>query len=96
MCAIEGGNPRPQAQVHVFDRQGGFVGRADLGYEALKVVFEYDGALHWKQRREDDRRRDAMREAGWVVIVFSAEDIYLHPEATAARIRRARREAAAA
>jgi len=48
------------------------------------------------QRREDDRRRDAMREAGWIVIVFSADDIFKHREATAERIRRALREAAAA
>lgn len=90
LCAVDGGNPRPQAQIHVFGGAGGFIGRADLGYEELMLVFEYDGALHWKQRREDDRRRDAMREAGWTVIVFSADDIYLHRDATAARIRRAR------
>jgi len=94
LVLIDGGNPRPEAQVHVFDRTN-FIGRADLGYEALKIAIEYDGALHWKQRREDDRRRDAMREAGWVVIVFSADDIFLTPEATAARVRRARRERAA-
>jgi hypothetical protein len=96
LCVIDGGNPRPEAQVHVFERSGNFIGRADLGYEEFKIAFEYDGALHWLQRRDDDRRRDAMREAGWIVIVFSADDIYLHREATAERIRRARREAAAA
>jgi hypothetical protein len=95
LVLVDGGNPRPQAQVHVFDGHANFVGRADLGYEALKIAIEYDGALHWRQRREDDRRRDAMREAGWIVIVFSADDIFLTPQATAARVRRARRERAA-
>ena len=90
LVLIDGGNPRPEAQVHVFDARGNFVGRADLGYEALHLAIEYDGALHWKQRREDDRRRDAMREAGWTVIVFSADDIFKTPQATAARVKRAR------
>ena len=90
LVLIEGGNPRPEAQVHVFDTKSNFVGRADLGYEPLKLAIEYDGALHWKQRREDDRRRDAMREAGWIVIVFSADDIFKTPEATASRVKRAR------
>jgi len=90
LVIVEGGNPRPRAQVHVFNPEGDFVGRADLGYEELKIAIEYDGALHWHQRREDDRRRDAMREAGWIVIVLSADDIFKTPEATAARVRRAR------
>lgn len=95
LCVVEGGNPRPQAQVHVFGRGGHFVGRADLGYEELKIAIEYDGAVHWKQRLEDERRRDAMREAGWTVIVFGADDIFKTPQATAARVRRARQAAAA-
>jgi hypothetical protein len=95
LVLIEGGNPRPEAQVHVFAYNGDFIGRADLGYEELKIAIEYDGALHWQQRREDDRRRDAMREAGWIVIVLSADDIYKTPEATAAKVRRARRARAA-
>ena len=90
LVVIDGGNPRPEAQVYVFDRSGNFVGRADLGYEELKLAIEYDGALHWRQRNEDDRRRDAMREAGWIVIVLSADDIFKSPEATAARVWRAR------
>lgn len=90
LVLIEGGNPRPQAQVHVFTRSRVFIGRADLGYEELKIAIEYDGALHWEQRCEDERRRDAMREAGWIVIVLTADDIFKTPEATAARIRRAR------
>lgn len=90
LILVEGGNPRPQAQVHVFSRTKVFIGRADLGYEELKIAIEYDGALHWEQRCEDERRRDAMREAGWIVIVLTADDIFKTPEATAARIRRAR------
>jgi len=90
LVIVDGGNPRPAAQLHVFDGRGEFLGRADLGYEELKLAMEYDGALHWTQRRDDDRRRDRMREAGWTVLVFSADDVFGAPDAVAAAVRRAR------
>jgi very-short-patch-repair endonuclease len=96
LAVVEGGNPRPQAQVHVFDRAGDYIGRSDLGYEELRIAIEYDGALHWLQRREDDRRRQRMREAGWIVLVFSADDVYGAPHEVAAAVRRARRQRTAA
>ena len=89
LVIVEGGNPRPAAQLHVFDGRGEFLGRADLGYEELKLAMEYDGALHWTQRRDDDRRRDRMREAGWTVLVFSADDVFGAADAVAAAVRRA-------
>ena len=73
---IESGLPRPEAQWVVRDRRDRFVARLDLAYPAQKVAIEYDGAWHWAQRRKDDRRRDAARRLGWVVIVVSAEEFY--------------------
>jgi len=96
LVIVDGGVPRPQAQVQVCDDMGGFIGWADLGYPELKVAIEYDGALHWRQRRDDDRRRDLMRGAGWVVLVFSADDIYKTPHRTVRSVREARARAAAA
>ena len=95
LVVIGGNNPRPSAQVLVCDEMGGFIAWADLGYPELKIAVEYDGAVHWKQRRDDDRRRDLMRDAGWVVLVFSADDIYKTPERTARSVREARAKAAA-
>lgn len=59
---------------------GRFVARLDLAIPELKIAIEYDGAWHWKQRRSDDRRRDAVRGLDWTVLVFSAEDYYRHPD----------------
>jgi hypothetical protein len=71
---VSAGLPRPTAQHVVRDAAGKFVARLDLAYVGIKLAIEYDGAHHWEQRREDDRRRDAIRALGWTVIVVSASD----------------------
>ena len=82
-------------QLNVFARDGSFVGRLDLAFEAQRVAVEYDGAWHWGQRRDDDRRRDAIRRLGWTVIVVSAEDYYKDPAGIVRRVREALADAAA-
>jgi very-short-patch-repair endonuclease len=84
-----------QPQLEVFAPDGSFVGRLDLAFEAQKVAVEYDGAWHWRQRRADDRRRDAVRALGWTVIVVSAEDFYGDPAGIVARVCAALATAAA-
>jgi very-short-patch-repair endonuclease len=79
----------PVSQLEVFAPDGRFVARLDLGYEEFLLAIEYDGALHWEQRREDDRRRDALRALGWTVLVFSAVDVYRRPAAIVAQVRAA-------
>jgi hypothetical protein len=72
---VAAGLPRPVAQWEL--RQNGeFVARLDLAWPELKVAVEYDGAWHWAQRQQDDRRRDRVRALGWVVIVVHADDYY--------------------
>ncbi|HEX3823092.1 MAG TPA: DUF559 domain-containing protein [Mycobacteriales bacterium] len=92
LVLVLGGLPRPQAQVVVTDRNGKFVARVDLAYVDQRLIVEYDGALHWEQRRHDDRRRDALRALGWMVLVFSAEDYYTSPVATVTKVRQALRD----
>jgi hypothetical protein len=87
--------PVPTSQLNVFTNSGRFVARLDLGYENYKVAVEYDGAFHWEQRREDDRRRDALRALGWTVLVFSAEDVYRRPTTVAMQVGAALRRAGA-
>jgi very-short-patch-repair endonuclease len=89
------GLPRPQAQIIINDLLGQFVARADLGYEEARLIIEYDGALHWKQRRADDLRSDAMRRLGWTVLVVGADDYYQNPYALVTRIGRELAERAA-
>lgn len=89
------GLPRPVAQFSVFDTGGRFLARLDLAYPELKVAIEYDGAWHWARRREDDRRRDLLRALGWVVLVYSSDDVYGNPERIANEVAAARRQQAA-
>jgi hypothetical protein len=86
---ITSGLPRPEPQWEVRDSAGGFVARLDLAYPDRRLAVEYDGALHWAQRRADDRRRDALRALGWEVIVVSSEDYYREPLALVAKVRAA-------
>jgi very-short-patch-repair endonuclease len=87
IALIDGGLPRPQPQHEVHRVSGGFVGRLDLAYPEAKLGVEYDGADHWKQRREDDRRRAAIRACGWEVLVYSADDVFKTPWAMCAEVR---------
>jgi hypothetical protein len=52
LLIVFAGLPRPEAQLVVLDGRR-FVGRADLGYASVRFIVEYDGALHWEQRRDD-------------------------------------------
>lgn len=84
-----------EPQFVVRNSAGSFVARVDLAFVGAKVAVEYDGAWHWRQRRADDRRRDALRDLGWTVLVVSAEDYYRFPRSIVARIEQALRDAAA-
>ena len=83
-----------EPQYVVRTASGSFVARVDLAYVAARVIVEYDGAWHWKQRRADDRRRDRLRGLGWTVIVVSAEDYYGDPGGVVQRVDQALRTAA--
>jgi hypothetical protein len=87
LLIVLAGLPSPELQVLIRDHAGRIVARADLGYESARLAIEYDGALHWAQRRADDRRRDLMRELGWDVLVVSSEDYYQTPGLIVAKVR---------
>lgn len=89
LLIVFAGLPRPEAQLVILDRNRNFVARVDLGYPEQRLIVEYDGAFHWEQRRADDRRRDAIRDLGWQVLVVSREDYYDTPELTVAKVRHA-------
>jgi hypothetical protein len=92
---VNAGFEVPVPQYLVRNARGDVVGRADFAYPEHRIIVEYDGAFHWEQRREDDRRRDAMRALGWTVLVASRADYYEHPQAFLAQLRRAFAAAAA-
>jgi len=56
--------------------------RLDLAWVEYKVALEYDGRWHDEpeQRRKDKARRKEMRDAGWIIIVIRADDLYDAPD----------------
>jgi hypothetical protein len=74
----EHGLPEPERQFSIYDDAGSFIARPDLSYRDLKIAMEYDSyqyhvgnAAHVR----DNRRRNRLGLAGWLVLVATAEDV---------------------
>lgn len=83
---LRAGLPCPQTQVRVDTRLGTFW--ADLGWEAWRVVIEYDGRPKYADPEaliREKRRHDALVEAGWVVLHVTKEDLR-RPDLLIARV----------
>lgn len=65
LVLVAGGLPRPEAQIELYDPDGGFVARTDLGYREQQLGVEYDGAQHRDSLAEDMRRQNAIFALGW-------------------------------
>ncbi|SBS77230.1 conserved hypothetical protein [uncultured Mycobacterium sp.] len=77
LLIIRAGFPRPQTQIPVHNEYGVLIAVVDMGYQDLKIAFEYEGAHHRTDRRQFDkdiRRHDELIELGWIVVRFTAED----------------------
>ena len=83
---LQAGLPRPQVQTELRNPEGRFVGRADLYYPAGKLVIEYDGGNHRDRLVEDNRRQNAIINAGYRVLRFTNADT---PEVITAQVRKA-------
>lgn len=70
------GLPKPEVNAHV-THDGDWIARGDLVFREHMVVVEYDGAVHLdeRQRRYDAKRRNLIQEAGWSVVVLTADDL---------------------
>lgn len=85
------GLPEPGPQLHAGDHSD-WVGRADYGYAANRVLVELDSRRHHTALldAESDRGRDnRLTAGGWRVIRFSWSDVVERPEAVVAQIGRA-------
>lgn len=91
--------PNPVSQHEVFDRRGRLLGRADFAWPQWMLLLEFDGLRKFttdlrpgetaaEAVMREKRREDALREAGWMVIRVTWDDVYLRPAETVARIRR--------
>ena len=73
----DAGLPQPQPQ-HWVSAGGAAAYRLDLAYPRLKICIEYDGEeFHSSDeaKEKDRRRRNWLREHGWVVIVVTKDDL---------------------
>ncbi|MCV7346844.1 hypothetical protein [Mycolicibacterium rhodesiae] len=77
LVIVRAGFPRPQTQIPVRNEYGVLIAELDMGYEDLKIAFEYEGAHHRVDRRQRDRdirRFEDLAELGWLVVRFTSED----------------------
>ncbi|NMN98704.1 DUF559 domain-containing protein [Antrihabitans stalactiti] len=94
---VDSGLPRPKTQVYVFDREGKFIARSDMGWPKWKVLVEYEGLHHWSDRvqRARDLERYAHLEAlGWIVVRVGVE-LLNRPAELISRVREKLRVAGA-
>lgn len=80
----DAGLPALVAQFEVRDARGRFLGRVDLALPEVKLAVEYEGDHHRdpSQFRRDIVRLNALREAGWTVLRFTADDVLRNPRRT--------------
>jgi very-short-patch-repair endonuclease len=84
---LSAGLPKPEVQVNLHDRDGEFLGRADLYYPQARLVIEFDGGNHRERLVSDNRRQNLLIRAGFRILRFTAADIFRHPEVVAAQVR---------
>jgi very-short-patch-repair endonuclease len=83
--------PRPEVQVEVRSAEGHFIGRVDLGYRRWKIAIEYEGDHHRErhQYQQDVTRLNDLRDNGWLVLRFTAHDVFRTPDRLVRRVARA-------
>lgn len=87
---VEAGLPLPEPQIWVEGSWGEPRFRIDMGLRELRFGAEFDGAeFHGPDRRDHDvRRRTWLREErGWIVEVFTKEDLYVPGSDPGPRLR---------
>ena len=67
--------PRPVTQAELTDSSGRFIARVDLYYPDCRMVIEYDGENHKERIPEDLKRQNALVNADYHVLRFTAIDI---------------------
>jgi len=80
--------PHPCVQAQLLDASGRFIGRGDLYYPARRLVVEYDGDNHRDRLVSDLRRQNALLNAGYHVLRFTAADLRA-PASVVALVRQA-------
>jgi very-short-patch-repair endonuclease len=91
LLLVLGGLPVPVVNRDVVV-DGSWLARPDLSYPELRIAIEYDGDHHRVDRRQwqsDIFRRRLLEDAGWIVLVFTANDVLKFGHETVRRVRSA-------
>lgn len=94
LLLVDAGAPNPTAQHDVTDGRGRFIGRVDLAYPQWRIAIEYEGDHHRERShfRRDIARLNALRDNGWLVLRFTADDVLRHPARIVRQVASAMRE----
>jgi very-short-patch-repair endonuclease len=84
---VLGGLPKPKVQVPIHDREGRFVGRPDLYYEEAMLGIEFDGGVHRNALVVDNRRQNALLNAGVRLLRFTSADVMRQPASVVRQVR---------
>jgi hypothetical protein len=92
MLVVLAGLPEPDVNHLIRTENGDWERRFELCYPVLKLIIEYDGLHHLRDRAQWSRdliRREQLEAAGWRFIVINADALTDDPRGTLARIRTA-------
>jgi very-short-patch-repair endonuclease len=92
MLLVLAGLPEPKVDVREMNEDGSWRRRYDLCYPDHKLIIEYDGRQHAEsagQWESDLRRREELDDDGYRIVVVTARGIFVEPEQTIERVRRA-------
>jgi hypothetical protein len=88
---VDAGFPRLDRQIEIFDDEG-FVARCDSGYINRKIALEADGrSVHARRLAlvADNEKRNRIRLAGWLLLVFTPEVILRRPSVVCGNVSQA-------
>lgn len=92
MLIVWAGLPEPRVNFTIRDECGVPVRMYDLSYPEQRLAIDYDGRVHIDRAEnweEDTERRELSHDDGWRLITVLARGVYVTPERTLERIRRA-------
>ncbi len=92
LLLLDGGLPTPEVNINIYDVFGVHLARVDLLFRAVKVVVEYDGDQHrtnHAQFARDVQRGSDLAASGYLVLRFTASDVFGRPDYVIATVRAA-------
>ena len=95
LLLVLGGLPEPEIAHEIIRTDGRRRIRFDLSYPGLRLAIEYDGRQHahsTDQWLHDIDRREDLDHLRWRLVIVTSDGIYVEPEVTLERVRRALHE----